>query len=70
MGLDSERVVFLGLAADLALGLDSSGNDEPDGGGCGADVLLARRSGFCEDNPVRDVDSGLEPVRLRGRDSG
>ena len=42
MGLDSERVGFLGVAADLALGLGISDNDEPDGGGSGADVLLVR----------------------------
>jgi len=42
VGLDSERAVFLVLAADLALGLGISGNDEPDGGGSGADVFLAR----------------------------
>lgn len=70
-GLDSERVVFLGLTADLALGLGISGNDEAgDGGGSGADFLLVRGSGPCEGNPLRDVDSGLEPVRLRGRDGG
>ena len=66
-GLDSERVVFLGLAADLVLGLDISGNDE-DGGGSGADFLLVRRSGSCEGSLLRAVDSGLEPVRLRVRD--
>jgi hypothetical protein len=71
VGLDSERVVFLGLAVDLALGLGISDNDEPeDGGGSGADFLLVRGSGSCEDNPLRAVDSGLEPVRLRVRDGG
>ena len=71
-GLDSERVVFLELTVDLALGLGISGNDEPgdDGGGSGADFLLVRGSGPCEGNLLRAVDSGLEPVRLRGRDGG
>ncbi len=69
MGLDSERVVFPGLAVDLALGRDISGND---GGGSGADFLLVRGSGSCEGNSLRDVDSGLEvrlPVRDGGRDN-
>lgn len=73
MGLDSERVFFLGLAVDWALGLCMSGNDEPkDGGRSGADFLLARRFGSCEPegNPLRDIDSGLEPVRLRVLDGG
>jgi hypothetical protein len=71
VGLDSERVVFLGLAVDLALSLGISGNDEPeDGGGSGAEFLLVRGSGSCEGNPLRAVDSGLEPARLRVRDSG
>ena len=69
VGLDSERVVFLGLAADLVLGLDISDNNGP-GGGSGADFLLARGSGSCEGNLLRAVDSDLEPVRLRVRDSG
>jgi hypothetical protein len=63
-------VVFLGLTTDLALGLGISGDDEPDGGGSGADVLLVRGPEFCEGNPLRAVDSGLEPVRLRVRDGG
>ena len=67
IGLDSERVVFLGLAADLVLGLDSPGNDE---GGSGADFLLVRGSGSCEGNLLRAVESALEPVRLRVRDGG
>jgi hypothetical protein len=55
----------------LALGLGISGNDEPeDGGGSGTDFLLVRGSGSCEGNPLRAVDSGLEPVRLRVRDGG
>ena len=70
MGLDSERVVFLGLAADLALVLGVSGHDEPEEGRSDADVLLMRRSGSCEGNPLWAVDSGLEPVRLRVRDGG
>jgi hypothetical protein len=71
VGLDSERVVFLGLAVDLALGLGISDNDEPeDGGGPGADFLLVRGSGSCEGSPLRAVDSGRELVRLRVRDGG
>lgn len=46
MGLDSERVFFLVLVADWALGLGMLG-DEPEngggsGGGSGADFLLLR----------------------------
>lgn len=73
LGLDSERVFFLGLAVDWALALGVSGNGElKDGGRFGADCLLARRFESCEPegNPLRDIDSGLEPVRLRFRDSG
>ena len=67
VGLDSERAVFLGLAADLVLSLDTSGNDE---GGTGADFLLVRGSGSWGGNLLRAVESALEPVRLRDRDAG
>lgn len=69
MGLDSERVFFLGLAVDWALGLGMLG-DKENGGGSGADFLLVRGFGSCEGNALRATDSGLEPVRLRVRDSG
>ena len=65
VGLDSERVVFLGWAADLVLGLDISGNDEE--GGSGADLLLVREFGSGEGNPPQAVDSGLESLGLRIR---
>ena len=65
VGLDSERVVFLGWATDWALALGISGTDELEGGGgCGADFLLERIFGSCGGNPLRAVDSGLGPVRL------
>lgn len=72
VGLDSERVVFLGWATDWALALGISGTDDEleDGGGCGADFLLERIFGSCGVNPLRAVDSGLEPVRLGVLDGG
>lgn len=53
---------------DWALGLGMLG-DEENGGGSGADFLLVRGFGSCEGHPLRATDSGLEPVRLRVRES-
>jgi hypothetical protein len=70
--LESERLLLLDRTTERALGLGSWGDDDLNvWGACGADLVLLRGIGSCEDLPVCCVDSCLDADEwLRGRDGG
>jgi hypothetical protein len=59
--LESERILRLDRAPERALGRGSWGGDDLNvWGGCGADLVLLRGVGSCEDLAVCCVDSCLD----------
>ena len=70
-GLESGRLLRLGATSVSALTLGFWGDDDfrDWGGGRGSDLVLLRVFESCEDL-LRCAGSGLDPVRLRVRDTG